>query len=705
MNEALFFIILGVDGAPDVEVKVVENDGALEFPVTVLETDGVIGDLRGLFFNVNDDLKLEGFDAEGDDVTDRKTGDVIDLGKGANMRGKADPFDAGIEFGGPRIGKGKGDIQQTSFTLTNTAGDLTLDNIAQVEFGARVTSIGEPDGEREESAKLTAIAPAAPDAMDDSYTIFEDSATGFDDPRSVASGTVFEVLDNDTDVDGDTLSITHVFGAMYGTVEIVDGDDPDLLPGDAVLYTPNTDYAGIDEFTYCIDDGNGGTGFATVNVTVQAVADVPDISIEAVATDNINEIRPIVSTAATDDDGSEFIDKIESSGLADGVTMTPAGPVDPDTEDGVLVQEYLLTLPDADTNFDLTFTATAEETSNGDTETNSATINIAAAFAQLSDAVLFSAKDQNMWASGEEFFFDPDIPFLGVDEGPANGTWGGEFLGGNWNYDIRIGLEQELQLEGGSVDAEIPYDISIDSFCNITTDVLELDLLVALANGGFFNTEGPSLDYEFDLRFLFNVGATIEVADLTVFTPSFNVYETISLIDYDSETSPPFEIGDEDDALSATLAWPNLEVNGTDNGSGGYEGDGASENMLTLNLDADQTIADLFLGGANPFDLGFNAFSDFFQTGVEAGLEILDLDLFAGLNFLQDFVLTPGDLVADIIFESGDTFDFDLFAPTQYANASLYDANNDGTTEFELSFDDMANAQLLNDTDLNLNVG
>lgn len=165
------------------------------------------------------------------------------------MKGAADPYDFGVEFGGPGIGKNKGDIQFTTFNLSNTAGDLTLDDIAQVEFRARVTSIGTPDAGRGGSAKLTTIAPAAPDANDDSCEIFEDSATGLKDPRDTTSGTIFEVLDNDTDADGDTLTITHVFGASNGTVTIVDGDDADLLPGDAILYTPNTDYAGLDEFT------------------------------------------------------------------------------------------------------------------------------------------------------------------------------------------------------------------------------------------------------------------------------------------------------------------------------------------------------------------------------------------------------------------------------------------------------------------------
>jgi hypothetical protein len=66
----------------------------------------------------------------------------IDLGNGANMQGAASPFDVGLEFGTQGIGKD--DIQSTSFTLSNTDNNLTLDDIAHVQFGARLASIGDP---------------------------------------------------------------------------------------------------------------------------------------------------------------------------------------------------------------------------------------------------------------------------------------------------------------------------------------------------------------------------------------------------------------------------------------------------------------------------------------------------------------------------------------------------------------------------------
>ncbi len=66
---SITFIIPGVGGAPDVQVVAVENGGNIDFTVTVIPTaDGVIADLRGLFFDVDDGSVLAGMDAVGAEI-------------------------------------------------------------------------------------------------------------------------------------------------------------------------------------------------------------------------------------------------------------------------------------------------------------------------------------------------------------------------------------------------------------------------------------------------------------------------------------------------------------------------------------------------------------------------------------------------------------------------------------------------------------
>ncbi|MEL7182077.1 MAG: Ig-like domain-containing protein, partial [Pseudomonadota bacterium] len=89
-----------------------------------------------------------------------------------------------------------------------------------------------------------------PEAADDSASIAEDTAT------------VLTVLDNDMDVEGDTLTITGIEGSVQAQSGTVSSD------GTALTYTPDLGFVGTDSFSYTIADGNGGTSTAVVTVTV-----------------------------------------------------------------------------------------------------------------------------------------------------------------------------------------------------------------------------------------------------------------------------------------------------------------------------------------------------------------------------------------------------------------------------------------------------
>ncbi|ABW32877.1 tandem-95 repeat protein [Acaryochloris marina] len=108
----------------------------------------------------------------------------------------------------------------------------------------------------------------APIAADDTVTTDEDVAVVIDAAL---------LLGNDTDIDGDTLSIGSVTDPSNGT--LVDNNDG------TYTYTPDANYTGPDAFTYTISDGNGGTDTATVNITVRSTNDPPVAVDDAVTTD------------------------------------------------------------------------------------------------------------------------------------------------------------------------------------------------------------------------------------------------------------------------------------------------------------------------------------------------------------------------------------------------------------------------------------
>ncbi|HEX2686367.1 MAG TPA: Ig-like domain-containing protein, partial [Kofleriaceae bacterium] len=69
------------------------------------------------------------------------------------------------------------------------------------------------------------------------------------------------VLANDHDPDGDTLSVAVVTAPAYGAAVI--------NPDGTVRYTPNPGVRGADTFSYTVSDGHGGTSTTTVTVTIR----------------------------------------------------------------------------------------------------------------------------------------------------------------------------------------------------------------------------------------------------------------------------------------------------------------------------------------------------------------------------------------------------------------------------------------------------
>ena len=129
---------------------------------------------------------------------------------------------------------------------------------------------------------------------------------------------VIDVLANDTDPDGDTLTVTSAT-ATNGTVT--------LNPDGTITYTPNQDYNGPDTISYVVDDGNGGTATSTVSVTVNPVNDDPVARDDAASTTFNTPVTIDVLANDTDVDG-DTLAVLGTPTSADGtVTVNPDGTI------------------------------------------------------------------------------------------------------------------------------------------------------------------------------------------------------------------------------------------------------------------------------------------------------------------------------------------------------------------------------------------
>lgn len=76
---------------------------------------------------------------------------------------------------------------------------------------------------------------------------------------SAGTAVTINVLANDSDPDGDPLTITAVSNVSNGTA---------VISGSSVIFTPAAGFTGTGSFTYTISDGRGGTASASATITV-----------------------------------------------------------------------------------------------------------------------------------------------------------------------------------------------------------------------------------------------------------------------------------------------------------------------------------------------------------------------------------------------------------------------------------------------------
>ncbi|ELB1500410.1 tandem-95 repeat protein, partial [Vibrio alginolyticus] len=250
------------------------------------------------------------------------------------------------------------------------------------------------DGELEDEAQVSVTVNSvndAPIASNDTTITEEDSSVTVD------------VLPNDTDIDGDTLSIQSAsVPETQGTVEIVDGK---------LVFTPAENFHGDAEITYTVTDG-ALTDQATVNVTVNAVNDTPVVESNIADQTLAEDFTPYtidLNTAFSD------VDNVDGE-----LTFSVSG----NSNVLVSIENGIATIsPTADWNGSEALTFTATDPSG---ESVSQTVNFTVA--PVADIVADKATVVEDTPTiikvlgNDTFEGDDKVVSLDTNNGPANGT-------------------------------------------------------------------------------------------------------------------------------------------------------------------------------------------------------------------------------------------------------------------------------------------
>lgn len=143
----------------------------------------------------------------------------------------------------------------------------------------------------------------APNAVNDSASTSQNTAV------------IINVLANDSDPNNDSLTLSIESNPSDGSVAIV---------ANSIRYTPDNDFVGTDSFTYGIDDGNGGTDTATVNITVTCETTSPTITLTNPTNGTSHDPQYLTLAATASDDTA--IDRVEffvNGSLTSTVTSAP----------------------------------------------------------------------------------------------------------------------------------------------------------------------------------------------------------------------------------------------------------------------------------------------------------------------------------------------------------------------------------------------
>ncbi len=405
-----------------------------------------------------------------------------------------------------------------------------------------------------------------PEAVNDIIATVEDTAISID------------VLANDNDIDGDSLSIIEVSKPVNGTA---------VRDGDRILYTPKADFVGVDIFVYTIEDSNGDTDSATVTVNVGGDNDPPSFTSTAV-TAAIEDQLYSYSITATDPDGDAL------TFAAANTTPLPAWLNLTDNGNGTALLAGTPSNSDVNGNNDVEL-----EVSDGiSTDTQSFSITVS----NTADAPTFTSTPPTTAVQGQFYEYTVEATDPDGDELTINVVSKPDWLdftastatlsGTPTNDDVGVhsvlltATDEDLATANFTVpqsfaitvenvnDAPVAVDDTIstneDSFVNILVlandrdpdgDAMSIDSVTSATNGTITNTSisvtyTPSPNFSGSDSFGYTIKDTNGASDTATVTVTIDPQNDLPVANGDGATTP------EDTAITIDVLGNDTDIDG-----------------------------------------------------------------------------------------------------------------------------------------------
>ncbi|WP_426369441.1 tandem-95 repeat protein [Pseudocolwellia sp. HL-MZ7] len=229
--------------------------------------------------------------------------------------------------------------------IINSDGNIVFTPLADFNGIATITyTITDGNTDAGSSSATNQVAVTVVSVNDAPVVVSETRSVDEDNSLTI------DVLNNDSDVDGDTLTVT-AYSTEEGTVELSENGE--------IIYTPSEHFHGTNIINYTVSDGTIGVD-GTVTVTVNSINDLPILEIDA---------------ATIDEDTSVEIDVLANDSDADGDTLSVTGlSVDNGTV-SITEEGAILFVPDADFNGTSTISYTVFDGQEGVETTTIVTVD------------------------------------------------------------------------------------------------------------------------------------------------------------------------------------------------------------------------------------------------------------------------------------------------------------------------------------------